>query len=343
MDYLITHITRYEYGDPVTICHNRAMLKPRDDADQRCLSFELEISPTPSFIQEQGDFFGNARHYFEIHEPHEVLEVTSRSHVRRIAHAQAPNLASGTPWEQLAQCEPHDEQDAGARMNVLYRQPSTMILPSDELRDLALACFTPGRPAAEAAMALTRMIFEEFEYDPNATDVTTPLADALSKRRGVCQDFAHVAIGALRSIGLCARYVSGYLETDPPPGQERLVGADASHAWFGLFDPLMGWVDFDPTNGVIVGPRHITVAVGRDYADTPPVKGVVVGGRQHQLSVSVDVAPQSGEAAPQNAALDGGEVVSGALAQGGAAASGSAPMSGPIAPPASVAPIVGGS
>ncbi|MBF0624057.1 MAG: transglutaminase family protein [Magnetococcales bacterium] len=287
MDYRIAHITRYRYGEPVTICHNRVLLAPLTLPWQQCRQFELAVNPRPALVQSFGDYFGNTVHYFEIHEPHQELVVRANSLVT-CTPPQHPDPAASCAWDNP--CPPPPDLAAGLRLNRLFVLDSPMVYRSRTLADLARQDFTPGRPLVEAALAFTRRIHGTFRFQPGSTSVATPVEQVLEQQRGVCQDFAHLALGALRSLGLCARYVSGYLETDPPPGQPRLEGADASHAWFSLQVPGLGWVDFDPTNGLMPGPRHITVAVGRDYGDVAPVKGVVLGGREHVLTVSVDVA-----------------------------------------------------
>ncbi|MBF0152216.1 MAG: transglutaminase family protein [Magnetococcales bacterium] len=286
MDYRIIHTTRYSYGEPVTIGHNRVHLKPMDLPWQRCHRFELAVQPRPSMLQEFTDFFGNTVDYFEILESHRELEVKSTSFVTRTLPF-IPEPYATPPWESgsLGRVETNAE----VHRHAIFALESPMVPRTPHLADFARPDFPPGRPLVEAVLALTQRIYRGFRYQPGSTTVATPVDQVLEQQCGVCQDFAHLALGALRSLGLCARYVSGYLETDPPPGMARLEGADASHAWFAVFVPGLGWVDFDPTNGIIPARRHITVAVGRDYTDIPPVKGVVLGGRDHVLSVAVDV------------------------------------------------------
>ncbi|MEO5372329.1 MAG: transglutaminase family protein [Magnetococcus sp. DMHC-1] len=286
MNYRIVHSTHYSYGEPVTICHNRIHLKPRNLPWQPCHRFDLTVHPEPAILHEFEDFFGNVAHYFEILEPHQELEVRSTSQVTRLALTPIDPSAT-PPWESGCQGQP--ETQADMRRQAFFVLESPMAPCSSQLADFARPDFSPGRPLVEAALAFTQRIHQNFRYQPGSTTVATPIEQVLEQRHGVCQDFAHLAVGALRSLGLCARYVSGYLETDPPPGMTRLEGADASHAWFSLYVPHMGWVDFDPTNGIMPAERHITVAVGRDYTDIPPVKGVVLGGRHHVLRVAVDV------------------------------------------------------
>ncbi|MBF0308051.1 MAG: transglutaminase family protein [Magnetococcales bacterium] len=285
--YRIRHLTRYKYHDPVSLCHNLAWLTPRSTPWQEPIRFHLEISPTPSVLQGRLDAFGNQGHYFEIMEPHRTLAVQALSLivVRERAQAEAHDLS----WEEAQAvfrggCLPEEP----ANCQFLLDSPHIRI--SEELADYARPSFPEGRSLLHGVTDLMHRIHADFTYQSLSTTVSTPLHEVMARRTGVCQDFAHVAIGALRSLGLAARYVSGYLETLPPPGRPRLVGADASHAWFAVLLPGFGWIDFDPTNDLLPGQRHVTVAWGRDYSDLPPVKGVVMGGQGETLEVSVDVA-----------------------------------------------------
>lgn len=288
MRYRVTHITEYRYGEDVTLGYNEARLKPLELEHQRCLSAGIRITPVQSEMSEDLDYFGNRVTRFSLERPHRVFRVTAISEVV-VNTPRLPETMTVPPWEQVRD---QIAQVAGEDvMLVDYVLDSPMVKCDAVLRDYALLSFTPGRPLLEACLDLMQRIFHEFEYDSEFTTIATPLEDVMSHRRGVCQDFAHVAIGCLRAIGLPARYVSGYLETLPPEGQERLVGADASHAWFSVGMPGFGWLDFDPTNNLMPGERHITIAYGRDYSDVAPLKGVLYGGGEHSLSVSVDVAP----------------------------------------------------
>lgn len=288
MRYRITHTSDYHYGEPVSLSHNEARLLPRPGPLQQCLSAALHISPAASDYRERTDFFGNRVAYFSIREPHRQFTVTATSEVLL---APAPNMldfSQGMAWEYArdALWQLSDAPMLDARQFTL---DSPLVAADARLAHYAADSFTPGRPLAEAVHDLMQRIYRDFTYDPESTTVATPLATVLEHRRGVCQDFAHLAIGCLRSQGLAARYVSGYIETLPPPGGEKLVGADASHAWFSVFVPETGWVDFDPTNNQLPGDQHITLAWGRDYADVTPLKGVIFGGPQHTLRVAVDV------------------------------------------------------
>jgi len=244
------------------------------------------VDPQPVVEDERVDYFGNGASYFAIGVPHNRLVVTARSQVR----VSAPPLPERTPaWEQVrdrcASDKLTEDSTAGE-----FRFDSTYITRQPAYAEYAAASFAKGRPLLEGVRDFTARIFRDFKFDPRATTVATPLDEVLKKRRGVCQDFAHLAIAGLRSLGLPARYVSGYLETLPPPGKARLVGADASHAWVSVWCPGHGWIDADPTNNLLPGDRHITVAWGRDFSDVSPLRGVVVGGGGSTLGVSVDVA-----------------------------------------------------
>ena len=239
-------------------------------------------------------------------EPHQRLTVAATS-VVVLSEMRLPLAEETPPWEAVRDLWRNARVDAsvdgGGLMGeavdaVEFAFASPMVPVGAEFAEFAAPAFTPGRPLLAAALGLNHLIHTGFAYDPQATTVTTPVAEAFARRRGVCQDFAQVMLACLRSLGLSARYVSGYLETQPPPGCERLVGADASHAWVSLFCPDHGWIDLDPTNDCLVGDRHITVANGRDFADVSPIKGVILGGGQHAVSVSVDVLRLDGEGEP---------------------------------------------
>lgn len=287
MKYRISHVTRYAYDAPVSLCHSIAHLKPRPLPHQRVISASLRVTPWPSVTREHQDFFGNRVSYFSLQQSHSMLEISAASEVE-VDVPPPPGAQTDTPWEaaRLRLREGSDADHLAARGFTL---PSPAIPRVPEAVDFARASFQQDRPLLEAARDLVARIYGEFEYDPSFTTVATPITEVLTHRRGVCQDFAHLGIAALRGLGLAARYVSGYLETLPPPGQPKLRGADASHAWFALFVPGHGWVDFDPTNNCLSGDQHITTAIGRDYQDVTPVRGVFYGGGEHELTVAVDV------------------------------------------------------
>ncbi|HTR65332.1 MAG TPA: transglutaminase family protein [Terriglobales bacterium] len=289
MRYHVTHTTRYEYVDAVTLSYNLVRLRPRDHGMQKSLSYELALSPTPAVSRERLDYFGNHAVWFSLQEPHTELTITARSEVQ-VDLVLQPDAAQSAPWEQVRETllTVLNPQMLAARE---FCFDSPYVARDAELADYARASFPQGRPLLQAVLDLTQRIHNEFGFVPGSTTVGTPVLDVLHNRRGVCQDFAHLQIGCLRSLGLAARYVSGYLATTPPPGQPRLAGADASHAWVSVFEPDFGWMDFDPTNGIIPSDSHVTVAWARDYDDVGPVKGILVGGRRQRLKVSVDVTP----------------------------------------------------
>lgn len=289
MKYRVEHKTEYFYGITVSQCHNLAHLRPRNLPAQQCLGHRLQIDPLPMDQAEHEDFFGNHVSYFCITQPHQTLTVTSTSEIQlQTGNAQLA-LDNDMPWDKarLRLAEPLTDTDREALQFVL---DSPLATASPELAEYAASSFPPARPLLEAVRELMERVHHEFTYDPQFSTVSTPLAEVLSSRRGVCQDFAHLAIASLRSFGLAARYVSGYIETQPPPGQAKQPGADESHAWFSVYLPDVGWHDFDPTNNRVPLDQHITTAWGRDYADVTPLKGVIFGGNpDHRPQVSVDM------------------------------------------------------
>lgn len=289
MIYKITHTTTYNYSETVPVCHNEVHLTPREHQHQACSYNRLLIRPHPVTSGKRVDYFGNPVSFFTVQEGHHKLVVTAMSKVR-LSEAPICRPSITPPWEKIRGALPGFRHPQGLDA-YQYVFESPHIGTSAELAAYAHASFTPGRPILEAAIDLNERIHRDFEYDPAATSVHTPLTEVMAHRRGVCQDFAHLAIGCLRSLGLAARYVSGYLRTVPPPGKPRLVGADASHAWLSVFCPESGWVDLDPTNNSVPSTDYITLAWGRDYSDVCPIKGVFVGGGNHGMSVSVDVVP----------------------------------------------------
>ncbi len=287
MKLRVVHRTRYQYGDAVTTSHHEARLTPRESEFQRTLSHELAVSPAPEARRRRFDYFGNRVVHFSLSEPHRALEVRASS-VIEVTPRRRPLLSTTPAWESVRERLRADlRRDALDAYEMCFDSPH--VQATREVSAYAHTSFLRGRPVLEAVNDLMGRIHREFTYDPRATDVSTPLETLLRERRGVCQDFAHLAIGCLRAVGLPARYVSGYLLTRPPPGKPKLIGADASHAWFATFIPEYGWVDFDPTNDLIPSDEHVTVAHGRDFADVTPIRGVILGGGQHELSVEVDV------------------------------------------------------
>ena len=289
MRYSISHRTTYHYPEPVSQCYSLAHLLPRQTSYQRCLSASLQIWPLPVMSVLREDYFGNQTNAFTIQLEHQTLVVEAQSQVEIVAEIPNLSLDFGLSCaDVLAQMKGvQTEETLIAREYVL---PSPMVFVSDTLAEYARPSFDANRPFFSAVSELTRRIYQDFTYDPKFSSVSTPLSEVLEHRRGVCQDFAHLAIGCLRSLGYAARYVSGYLETLPPPGQAKLQGADASHAWFATYSPREGWCDFDPTNNLLVSTQHITTAWGRDFSDVTPLKGTLIGGGlDHQLIVEVDV------------------------------------------------------
>lgn len=289
MRYRIRHSTKYAYSDTVAVCHNLVRLAPRAFGGQTLDSYRLIVSPDPSDLAKRTDLFGNRVEFFSIQRAHQTLTMTAISDVE--VHEQPLLPAISPSWETVRDAL-RTPGDADAIKAYRFAFPSAHVPRNATLRDYAAISFTPGRPILDAARDLTSRIYADFKYDPRATTISTPVLDAFNARAGVCQDFAHLQIACLRSLGLAARYVSGYLRTIPPPGKARLVGADASHAWLSVYCGPVGWVDFDPTNDCIPGTDHITVAIGRDYADISPIQGVFVGGGSHTMVVSVDVEPR---------------------------------------------------
>jgi transglutaminase-like putative cysteine protease len=285
--YRVTHRTEYVYAEPVTLCHDEAHLTPRDTATQRVLRHGLEVDPVPAVVSRREDFFGNPVTYFAVQASHPRLVIIARTEVGRDA-AGRPGSAP-IAWEAAAA----HVRDALASPAFEARQfvlDSPMARATPELTAHAAVSFPAGRALADGVADLTARIHREFAYEPGATTIATPLADVLAARRGVCQDFAHLAIAGLRGLGLAARYVSGYIHTEPPAGTPRRPDTDASHAWFAVFDPGAGWLDFDPTNPDAAPDRYVTTAWGRDYGDVTPLKGILFGGgAEHTATVAVDV------------------------------------------------------
>lgn len=288
MRYRIRHTTKYAYGDTVAVCHNLVRLAPRALGRQTLDSYRLIVSPDPADLTKRVDVFGNRVEFFSIQRAHQGLTLTAISEVA--VEASPPTPKDSPAWEAVRDSL-RDRNDKQAFRAYRYAFPSVHTPKDDKLAAYAAQSLTPGRPVFEAAADLTSRIHKDFRYDPRATTVSTPVLETFEKRAGVCQDFAHLQIACLRSLGVAVRYVSGYLRTIPPPGKKRLIGADASHAWVSVFCGPAGWIDFDPTNDCVTGTDHITVAVGRDYADVCPIQGVFVGGGAQTMSVSVDVEP----------------------------------------------------
>jgi transglutaminase-like putative cysteine protease len=290
MQYTITHTTWYAYTEPVPNCHNLVHLAPRDMPRQQCREHRLVIDPPPTTSARRLDYFGNQADYFAVRGAIMGLKVTAES---TVDVEVAPDYAAlvSPEWESLliGRAKTYD-RSALEILQFTFASPRIRLFP--EMFRYAAPSFPAGRPILKAIRDLTTRIHADFKFDARATTVNTPLDEVLHLRRGVCQDFAHLAVGCVRAMGLPARYVSGYICTQPPPGQPRLVGADASHAWASAYcGAELGWVDFDPTNDAFASDEHISIGWGRDYGDICPIQGVFVGGGDHTMGVSVDVVP----------------------------------------------------
>lgn len=285
--YRVAHRTVYEYNAPVTLCHNQAMLLIRACPGQEVRSSRLVVTPHAGDLRTHIDAFGNLVSAFSLDEAHTTLDVFATSEVDVTALPVPEDVG---PWEASMIGAQRADGPVPDPLLREFALPSPLVPSLEALADYAAPSFAPGRPMLDAVLDLTHRIFVDFTFDSGFTTVATPVSAVLDHRRGVCQDFAQLAVGALRAQGLAARYVSGYLETTPPPGVPKLVGADASHAWCSVWIEGHGWLDLDPTNDHIPSGRHITAAWGRDYADVTPLKGVIfAGGTGHHLRVEVDV------------------------------------------------------
>lgn len=295
--YKVTHDTHYRYDAPVSLSRQLLHLTPRELLRQHSLEYRRQVRPEPSFQSERLDAFGNAVTVIAFETPHDELWVRTESVVD--VFSPAPAAFAKTPaWDTLRQ---RLQYRSGLRLSAItldalqYRFGSPYGRIKRRFAIYAAECFPPGRPLLDAVVALNAKIHRDFTFDPAATTVATPVADVLTRRRGVCQDFAHVMVSCLRSVGLAARYVSGYILTTPPPGQPRLVGADASHAWVSVWCPDEHnedvWLDADPTNNLLPGSQHVTLAWGRDFGDVSPLRGVILGGGEQLLEVSVTMLP----------------------------------------------------
>jgi transglutaminase-like putative cysteine protease len=292
--YRVEHRTTYTYAQPVSVCHNLFHLRPRACAAQQNDATTLTIDPLPAVLIERDDFHGNPTTFAIVQQLHHTLDITAVTFVER-APIPAPASTDGAAWETVRDQVRSARDPAGlARYQLTF--PSPMVRGSAALRDYAAPSFPAGRPALAAAIELSSRLHRELTYVPGATTVETTPEDTLASGQGVCQDFSHVLVGCLRSFGVPARYVSGYLMTTPDPARpaDALVGADASHAWVAVWTPEAGWVDLDPTNDMLPSDRHVTVAWGRDYGDVCPVKGVILGGGSHTIDVAVAVTPTTG-------------------------------------------------
>ncbi|MGG9960530.1 transglutaminase family protein [Ferruginibacter sp. SUN106] len=286
MLYSVTHTTTYLYHEQVSLCHNIAMLSPRDTATQVCRSSNIIISPLPEVLDKHTDFFGNKAVYFVVEQEHDTLSVTVNSVIEKIPlPVNAP--VNTISWEAVRDML---QTSTGQYINEKqFIAVTDMTAPTTAISNYAAESFTPGQSLFKAVYHLMQRIYTEFKFTPGFTTISTPLSTVMKERKGVCQDFAHLGISCLHAMGLPAKYISGYIETLAPEGKEKLTGVDASHAWFSVFIPEMGWVDFDPTNNKIPDEQYITVGWGRDYFDIVPLKGVIMSSSPHEMRVSVDV------------------------------------------------------
>ncbi|XOV94797.1 MAG: transglutaminase N-terminal domain-containing protein [Bacteroidota bacterium] len=289
MRYEVTHITSYVYDFPASLCHNIIYQIPSVHPYQKLLDYEYEINPEPTSLTRRKDFFENEFIYFSLQKTHQELVVTSRSKVELFRPNWMDINPQETPaWESIAAVLHTTEEMNDIRQFYL---DSPFVPSFNEIRNYAEESFFPGRPIMDAMMDLNHRINSDFRFTPGFTEISTPLREVFEEKKGVCQDFAHFGLACARSMGLAARYMSGYIETLPPPGKPKLVGADASHAWMALYIPEIGWVEFDATNDLLVNDKHIRVATGRDFGDVVPMKGVVYSGGGQTMDVSVDVRP----------------------------------------------------
>jgi transglutaminase-like putative cysteine protease len=307
--YTVRHETLYRYRGNVAHSHQQLHLTPRNSARQRCLEHRIRIAPQPLVYSEHMDCFGNLVTRFELDRPHDRLQVVADMEVVLDALPQPP-CGEGESWEQVrdALCYQARARDTEWIEAQRFRGESPYVRVKRLFGDFARGLLTPSATVLEVAERLMNRLHEEFTYEPGATEIATPLLQVLEQRRGVCQDYAHLMIACLRSVGLAARYVSGYLHTrtatatataaataaitPEPAAPSRLVGADASHAWVAVFAPPFGWVEFDPTNDLRVAQEHVTLAWGRDFGDVSPLRGVILGGGEHSLTVRVAVEPR---------------------------------------------------
>ncbi|HEY5751419.1 MAG TPA: transglutaminase family protein [Chryseolinea sp.] len=288
MRYKVKHVTEYTYQDPVSLCHNRVCLTPLNLPQHTCISSQIKIQPPPDDLTYRKDFFGNTVLFFSSYTDHDHLEIISESEVNLEGRPNADRaLDSPVLWKEMQQRLA--SQDDELFEIIQYTLPSTYIPYSEEIKKFSEDCFAEDATLWSACHALMQKIYKNIEFKPGFTTINTPVEFVVKAKKGVCQDFAHLMISCLRNMGLAARYVSGYIETLPPPGKEKLVGSDASHAWVSVYFPSIGWVEFDPTNNLLPTYNHITVAFGRDYHDVAPIKGIVFSSGKQNLTVKVDV------------------------------------------------------
>jgi transglutaminase-like putative cysteine protease len=289
MIFEILHSTLYRYSQQVMQSQHLLHMSPRACPSQSTLHHSLMVEPAPAMRYDGVDAFGNPIVILDVEFPHKELVLHARSTIETSAPAHI-DFATTTPWDQ------YDELLYGAAQPIdidiaQYRCASRLTTASIDIADYAAMSFPNGRPVLDAVDDLTHRIFEDFTFDATATDISTPIFEVFKQRRGVCQDFAHLTLACLRALRVPARYVSGYILTHPLPGQTKLQGADATHAWISVWAPQTGWRDFDPTNGLVVEDEHILIAHGRDYNDVCPISGILLGGGEHTVDVGVDVVP----------------------------------------------------
>lgn len=290
MIFQVVHKTSYHYDNFVSYSHNLATLKPRDMEGQKLLDFKLKIDPEPSDFTERMDFFGNHTTRFSIQQPHDKLKVVAKSLIERDYQSifeKSSSCRNVTMDEALKRLKSLTPECLDARQYILESPLIRKIAP--EIRAYGAVSFKPNRSVFDAARELMNRVYADFQFVPGFSDVATPLHTVFAEKKGVCQDFAQISIACIRSVGLPARYMSGYIETIPPKGKEKMVGADVSHAWFSVYIPDFGWMDFDPTNNLLPKNQHLVVAWGRDYFDVPPLKGVIYSNGNNEMSVSVDI------------------------------------------------------
>ncbi len=288
MKFQVTHITRYEYLLPASLCHNLVYQVPVNHDFQQVQKVDCQIQPAPNFMVTREDFFNNKFIYFSLEEFHQKLVVEIKSEVEVTSPVWINSIPKNTmPWEDVVSWLRSTDADLNIKQFYLESDHVSFI---PGIQEYALKSFTTGRPVMEAMLDLNTRIFNDFDFTPGFTDVSTKLEEVFLHKKGVCQDFAHLSLACLRSIGLSARYISGYIETLPPPGKPKLFGSDASHAWIALYIPEIGWTEFDATNNLLVNDQHIRTAIGRDFADVVPLKGIVYSGAGQRMFVNVDVS-----------------------------------------------------
>lgn len=287
MQYRVNHITEYKYQELVNTAHNRLCLVPLNLPEQKCLTSEIKILPVPDETEYRTDFFGNTILFISIYKEHQKLEIISESTIDILPKIQV-SLAANSPlqWSEIKSVIAQRDEYADVSQ---YLLPSHYVPNSLAIKKFAEECFPPGETLWNACHLLMKKIFTSLKFTPGFTTINTPVEEVVKSRKGVCQDFAHLMIACLRNMGVPARYVSGYLETFPPPGKEKLVGSDASHAWVAVYFPEIGWVEFDPTNNLLPAENHVIVAFGRDYFDVAPLKGIIFSSGNQQVEVKVDV------------------------------------------------------